>query len=254
MAALSTADGAALLAMVGTTTPSSASAARVTVKNGQLMFEAHARQVPLSVVDVVIVAAQPTMSRRYWPDGRQRPLCVSPDGVSPVGRAEAAFCQTCPQNVVGSAFSRNRKPVRACGYFWRVALVALNDLTTVYSMDIGASSIFGRDTHPTDGAGFQTYTRDLTSRRVALGRVVTRMTMQDNGYAVRFRTSGFLTPEQRVLVDKIVPVAESRIQVTPATPATPAAPVAGIDPQQGELIAMLPPDIGHIIQTVQSAQ
>jgi hypothetical protein len=86
-------------------------------------------------LDAVIIDTN-ALSRVYWgkdakydpsADSYQAPLCFSDNGIGASRNAQqpqSANCQTCPQNVWGSAVSKlTGKPVKACSAMKKVALL-----------------------------------------------------------------------------------------------------------------------------------
>jgi len=94
------------------------------------------RRNPLMTLPVVIVKANPALSKQFYakqynPGAADEPDCASDDGLSPnsgVPNKQSNSCATCPHNKWGSRKTPNGKDAKACSDIKRLALVPANDL------------------------------------------------------------------------------------------------------------------------------
>lgn len=104
---------------------------------------------PRPSIDVVLVKANPHISKIYYPGGyeegsTERPSCYSNDGITPgldAAEPQAAKCAVCPHNQWGSRISEAGSKGKACSDTRRVAVVSLSDLDTPMLMRIPAASL-----------------------------------------------------------------------------------------------------------------
>lgn len=138
---------------------------RISIKGSRFRLNQGGQEVHVLVeptLDVVIVGATENVSRTYYKEkytgeSGVRPTCWSRSGVTPeanVTERQSANCESCPQNVKGSAKTDNGKQSKACSYHKRVVVVAPDELTedtqTLYVLNVNSISIFG-DGKPTQG-------------------------------------------------------------------------------------------------------
>lgn len=130
-------------------------------------------------MNVVIVAANPNVSRQYYEgtyaEGQViAPACWSNDGITPDARVEepqSDKCATCKQNIKGSAAQGEG---RACRYQHRLAVVLENDIEgDLYQLTLPATSIFGSS----EGGKMplQAYAKFLGAHSLPITAVVTEM-------------------------------------------------------------------------------
>lgn len=176
--------------------------------------------VDTKYLDVVIVGAQPYISRSYYGKAyvegeATAPSCYSVDGNVPaadVRNPQNDKCMSCPQNQDGSSVAGDKKS-KACGFFRRVAVVTMGyDDWTVFQMDVKSMSLWGES----QGAqfAFQEYAKKLKSHNVDPGHVITRMTFDPSVGVPKllFQAMGFVDAEQLARVLDLV----SSGQVAPA--------------------------------------
>ena len=129
-------------------------------------------------MNIVIVAANPNVSRSYYEGTYQEgqstaPTCWSNDGITPDKRAnnvQSDKCATCPQNIKGSGQGDSR----ACRYSQRLAVVLENDiLGDVYQLTLPAQSIFGAAEN--GKMPLQAYAKFLGGHGLPVTAVVTEM-------------------------------------------------------------------------------
>ena len=130
-------------------------------------------------MDVVVVAAAPTVSRTFYKGQYQEgvvasPDCYSQDGVNPAADSaepQSKSCSNCPQNVAGSGQNNSR----ACRYSQRIAVVLDNDMEgDVFQVTLPAQSIFGKP-EANGKMPLQAYAKHLAGHNVPITAVVTEM-------------------------------------------------------------------------------
>ena len=130
-------------------------------------------------VDVVIVNAGP-VSRSYFegvfdPQLRQAPTCWSADTQRPAPEVpeeqrQSTRCMDCVHNIRGSSSGGGR----ACRFHQRLAVVEEQDLSTVYQLQVPASSIFGKEVN-NSCMPLQVYAKFLSGHGTPSVAVVTRI-------------------------------------------------------------------------------
>lgn len=91
---------------------------------------------PIASLEVVIVRANPHITKNYYKEGysegaAEAPDCFSLDGLRPdIGSKlpQSPTCARCPQNVFGSRITPAGKKAKACQDNRRMAIVPINDL------------------------------------------------------------------------------------------------------------------------------
>jgi hypothetical protein len=157
------------------------SSKRVSIRGGVFRL-IHAGKEITSIedrfLDVVIVAAAPTVSRTFYEGTYDEtiatpPSCWSADGTTPdatVKNKPASTCAQCPNNVKGSGTGDSR----ACRYSQRLALVLANDVDgDVLQLTLPATSIFGKAEG--DNRPLQEYARFMSAQGNDVSMLVTRM-------------------------------------------------------------------------------
>lgn len=157
----------------------------------------------LPVLKVVIVAANPNLSKMYFTKAYdansddQAPDCYSNDGIRPDARSEhvqSENCASCKHNVWGSKITPAGKKTRACADSKRVALLASDDLEgDLYGLNIPAASL----RHLRD------YVEKLDKRNIPITGVETSLSFDvDQSYPlILFTPSRYLTPEEFAVVE-----------------------------------------------------
>jgi hypothetical protein len=129
-------------------------------------------------MNVVIVAANESVSRNYYADTYEEgkniaPTCWSNDGIAPDAKVEdpqASKCASCAQNIAGSGQGTSR----ACRYTQRLAVMLENDLRgDVYQLQLPAQSIFGNA--ESGKMPLQAYAKFLGGHGIPITAVVTEM-------------------------------------------------------------------------------
>lgn len=189
--------------------------------------------VPTPVLEVVIVKANPNISKVYYPSGYTegsdaKPACFSNDGIKPdasVQQPQCAQCATCPRNAWGSKITENGAKGKECQDSRRIAVAARGKLDDPILLRVPAGSL----------KELSAYGKALAERGVSYTDVVTRLSF-DNTVAHQklvFKPTGFLTPEEIStveatsegdVVEAILGTSESELSGQ-STPAETAAPV-----------------------------
>jgi len=104
---------------------------------------------PRSSIEVVIVKANPQISKVYYNKGfvegsDEKPVCYSNDGVAPatdVEQPQANKCAICPHNQWGSKISESGAKLKACTDSRRIAVAPVGDLRDPMLLRIPAASL-----------------------------------------------------------------------------------------------------------------
>lgn len=190
--------------------------------------------VPAPVLEVVIVKANPHISKVYYPSGYTegsdaKPECFSNDGIKPdssVSKPQCSQCATCPRNAWGSKITENGAKGKECSDSRRIAVAARGKLDDPILLRVPAGSL----------KELSAYGKALAERGVSYTDVVTRLSF-DNTVAhqkLMFKPTAFLEPQEVAqvdataegdVVDAILGASEGEIGGQPA-PAQAPAPVA----------------------------
>jgi len=161
-------------------------------------------------LDVVMIAANPHVSRIYFagqydPNVKAAPDCYSIDGKVPEAdspQRQSDKCMTCPQNVKGSAVRGNNK-AKACAYKKRVIVVAPDAIDSdMFALDVNALSLFGDDRPAQNLYNLKSYIETLAAHQMMAVKLVTRLTFDDQSSVPKlfFSPINMLTPEQWEMV------------------------------------------------------
>ena len=104
---------------------------------------------PRSSIEVVIVKANPHISKIYYDKGYTdgsdaKPTCFSNDGIAPAADAESPQskkCAICPHNQWGSKISENGSKIKACSDSRRIAVAPAGDLKDTMLLRVPAASL-----------------------------------------------------------------------------------------------------------------
>lgn len=104
---------------------------------------------PKGSLEVVLVKANPHISKIYYPNGyeegsNEKPTCYSNDGIAPALDAEmsqAAKCAVCPHNQWGSRISETGGKGKACADSRRIAVSPVGDIENPMLLRIPAASL-----------------------------------------------------------------------------------------------------------------
>jgi hypothetical protein len=154
---------------------------RISIRGGVFRMLVDGKEIAQNedrAMNIVIVAANPNVSRSYYEGTYQEgqsiaPSCWSNDGISPDSKVEsphAEKCASCPQNIKGSGQGDSR----ACRFSQRLAVVLENDIRgDVYQLTLPAQSIFGAADN--GKMPLQAYAKFLGSHGLPVTAVVTEM-------------------------------------------------------------------------------
>jgi len=161
---------------------SGASGKRISIRGGVFRMIVDGKEVAQNEdrsMNIVIVAANPGVSRSFYAGDYEEgkniaPDCWSNDGISPdtkVSEPQASKCASCPQNIAGSA---KQGGGRACRFSQRLAVMLENDMQgDVYQLTLPAQSIFGNVEN--GKMPMQAYAKFLGSHGLPVTAVVTEM-------------------------------------------------------------------------------
>ena len=104
---------------------------------------------PRSSIEVVIVKANPQISKVYYNKGfvegsDEKPVCYSNDGIAPAADAaeqQANKCAICPHNQWGSKISENGSKLKSCSDSRRIAVAPVGDLRDPMLLRVPAASL-----------------------------------------------------------------------------------------------------------------
>lgn len=192
---------------------------------------------PVRSIEVVIVRANPVLSKVFYPGGyvpgsADKPLCYSNDSVAPSPQSaepQAVKCAVCPHNVWGSKITDNGSKAKACADAKRAAVVFPDEMDKPMLLRIPAASL----------KDLATYADTLGKRRTPPHAVTTRVGFVQ-GVAhpqLTFTAKRFATQEEydaaeelrdSAVVAQIIGLEEVGHDAAPETPAGPA--IAGTPP------------------------
>lgn len=161
--------------------------------------------LPVTHLDVVVVGANPRLSKTYYdkpwdPDDVGAPKCKSLGGIAPDDDSEEKqndLCATCPHNAWGSKTGPQGQKLKACTDLKRIAVVSPDDLEgPIYLLQVTPSAI----------KGLNAYQKGLSSRGIAPEVVKTRLTFDVEASFPKlvFGLGGFLDEDQIAKVDEII--------------------------------------------------
>lgn len=181
------------------------------------------RVIEENYLDIIIVAAAPAVSRRYYKGAYSAtsdnapPVCYSADGIAPpddVKQKQSDKCASCPQNVKGSKVVDN-VAMKACAYFRRlVCILPGDDRETIFQFDANAQTLFG-DGNATSKS-LNDYIKMLATRGVDAGQIITRMSFDTDASVpkVIFKPVGFVSVDQLNTVTRLVASDEVHMAAT----------------------------------------
>lgn len=161
--------------------------------------------LPQTTLDVVIVGANPRLSKTYYtkawtPDAEpSNPDCFSLDGVRPNASstdAQSDLCANCPQNAWGSRVTQQGTEVKACADQKRLAIVAADDPEgAIYLLQVTPAAL----------KGLNKYQKELSMRGIPPEVVKTRVSFDTDASfpKLTFTFGGFLDEETQQIVDKL---------------------------------------------------
>lgn len=221
---------------------------RISIRGGMFRLMSGKQEIAVREersLDVVVVGAAPHVHRQFYEGAYQEgvdasPACWSSDGNAPDAdaRKQSDTCNTCPKNVKGSATDGKGK---ACRYVQRIAVALANDMGgDVYGVQLPAMSIFGDTVN--GGAPFRPYATFLSSQKVPMPSVVTKMRFDTNSAVPKLlfscAGSGYIGDDNVPIVrkqmerDEVAKLIELKVfkQDTAASGVTPATVTAAVAP------------------------
>lgn len=159
-------------------------------------------------LDVIIVGAVETVSRRFYQGGYDpngdngAPSCYSRDGVVPAADVkipQADKCQLCPQNVKGSKMTEGGLKAKACSYFRRLVVMLAGDPEGVlYRMDVTGMGLFGESEPKLQKYNLNDFAKALQNRKMDAGQIVTRLSFDTDQSVPKlmFKPFRFITEEE----------------------------------------------------------
>lgn len=184
--------------------------------------------LPMMCLEIVIVAANPGLSKSFFPGdyvegSSEEPACRSANGITPDPDSPAiqhAVCATCPQYQWGSKISKlSGKEIRACDDYKQLAVLPAADLGyKALGLPIKKGSL----------GNWGKYIVALNDRKFPVFGLVTNVTFDATATGVlQFGFNRFLTSEEAAKVKERsegsdVRAIVSQTRVIPAVPALPA--------------------------------
>lgn len=185
---------------------------RISIKGGKFRQMVNGEQIKVSKdgeLNIIIVDAAP-LSRTYYegaydPTNPAPPACWSNDTNTrkpsdDVAEPQARSCDDCKQNIKGSGQGNSR----ACRFGQRLAVALEGDLSTVYQLQLPATSIFG-DAHG-EKMPMQAYSRFLAANGAPPAAVVTTMFFDEDAEVPKlyFRAARPLSAEELEQVGELL--------------------------------------------------
>lgn len=104
---------------------------------------------PAAAIEVVILRANPGLSKTYYSQGYEegsvdKPTCYSNDGIAPAADAQekqSVKCQTCPHNQWGSRVTEQSTKAKACADVKRLAVAPIGQLNDPMLLRVPAASL-----------------------------------------------------------------------------------------------------------------
>lgn len=159
---------------------------------------------PAGSIEVVILKANPNLSKTYYPKGYEegtadKPTCYSNDGIAPGQDAQepqSVKCATCAHNQWGSKISENGSKVKACSDVRRLAVAPLNQLNDPMLIRVPAASL----------KPLGEYGSALKKRGVKYPAVVTKISFDFSVAhpALVFKPVAFITEEMATQVQEVM--------------------------------------------------
>lgn len=162
--------------------------------------ELDGEQVPAAALEMVILAANPNLSKVWYANGYtdgsdSKPDCFSNDGIGPdasVDTPQSKKCATCPKNVWGSGKEGKGK---ACGDSRRIAVAAPDQINEPMLLRVPPASL----------KPLAEYGKKLDNRGTSFDSVVTKVKfdMEEATPKLVFVPVGFLDEAQLAQVDEV---------------------------------------------------
>lgn len=192
---------------------------------------------PAPSLELVLLAANPDLSRTYYSKGFEegstdKPTCYSNDGKTPAGDAmspQAKSCAACPHSVYGSRISENGSKGWACSNFRRLAVAVSDRLDDPMLIRVPGASL----------KALASYAKELDGHGYAFTEVVTKIGFDYSVAhpALVFKAAGLVPPEYLAsvaeaartdLVGQIIGVVDMPSYATEATDAVVPESVAAL--------------------------
>jgi hypothetical protein len=180
---------------------------RISIKGSRFRIVENGEEtvLPVTHLDVVVVGANPRLSKQYYakawdPDDVGAPTCKSIGGIAPDDDSEEKqndLCATCPHNAWGSKTGPQGQKLKACADLKRLAVVSPEDLDgPIYLLQVTPAAI----------KGLNAYQKGLSSRGIAPEVVKTRITfdIETSFPKLVFGLGGFLEEDEIAKVDDII--------------------------------------------------
>lgn len=180
---------------------------RISIKGSRFRIVENGEEqvLPVTHLDVVVVGANPRLSKTYYdkpwdPDDVGAPTCKSISGIAPdedSTEKQNDLCATCQHNAWGSKIGPQGQKLKSCTDLKRIAVVSPDDLDgPVYLLQVTPSAI----------KGLNAYQKGLSSRGIAPEVVKTRLTFDVEASFPKlvFGLGGFLEEDEIAKVDIII--------------------------------------------------
>jgi hypothetical protein len=180
---------------------------RISIKGSRFRIVENGEEtvLPVTHLDVVVVGANPRLSKTYYdkpwdPDDVGAPTCKSLSGIAPDDDStekQNDLCATCPHNAWGSKTGPQGQKLKSCTDLKRIAVVSPDDLDgPIYLLQVTPSAI----------KGLNAYQKGLSSRGIAPEVVKTRLTFDIEASFPKlvFGLGGFLEEDEIAKVDEII--------------------------------------------------
>ena len=158
---------------------------------------------PAASIEVVIIDANPALSKTYYPNGYEegstdKPVCYSNDSIAPGADApepQALKCSICPHNVFGSRITESGGKGKACGDFRRMAIAPASAIAEPMLLRVPAATL----------KPLAVYGEMLSKRGVDFGAVVTKIGFDHTVAhpALTFKPMGFIDEAMAAQVDEV---------------------------------------------------
>ncbi len=159
---------------------------------------------PAASIEVVILRANPALSKTYYAQGyvegsEDKPTCYSQDGVAPAADAaekQAVKCALCPHNQWGSRVSEHGSKGKACADVRRLAIAPIEQLNDPMLLRVPAASL----------KPLADYGDMLKKRGVKYPAVSTKISFDFQAAypLLTFTPVSFITPEMAVTVQEMI--------------------------------------------------
>lgn len=204
-------------------------------------------------LDVVIISANPSVSKRFYPNAYDpkatesvAPSCFSDNGIGPSSRAEdpqSATCAACPHNAWGSKVTPSGTQIKACSDSKLFAVMLDGNLNSsgdglrdglVYQLSVPAASM----------GGFAKFAGDMKNRGAPLPALIARLTFDAQATYPKLNIAavGFIDEEMAGHVREAMAADETRriVGLDDKPAHGPQATLASAAPQRPAPVAQAP--------------